>query len=172
MLKQAHKATREEKEKTHASFYRDMQKYFNDVLYLLSKEDTPQPSILIERKLGERRANTPIKKVLLELDYMGLILVSSNTSGKPIYALKESVRNEIAALPLEFENNPYGYFVDKAKRQEDNINSKMWYDTQIAKAQFEDYPTTRSNASWSIRIAIATLVLTVVLEIIKWMSRG
>lgn len=46
-------------------------------------------------------------------------------------------------------------------------SNKMWYDTENARRQFEDYPKTKQRTIWAFRLSILAIIITIILGLLK-----
>ena len=140
----------------------------NAVLYSLYQSPGEVIYTSLEMDLNDQFQYYQVDNALIELQRLQLLDTRIDNTGESWYALKQKVREEIAILPNDFENNPYEYFRWKEYKKEQEETAKKWYETENARMMFEDYPTTEKRARRSMQISIVTLILAALTLMLQW----
>lgn len=132
----------------------------NAFLIYLNGKSNPVPPAIIYYEITEPSFDCNIAgSELLRLDLIEMF--------KDSFSIKHNTRVKMQSLPKEFENNPYGYFLDQEQKEKDRESQVKWWLGENAKQQFEDYPNVVKQRNLAIGIAIISIVVTIVLEVLK-----
>jgi hypothetical protein len=134
--------------------------------YLAKQSDYQQMAVIVQHFKNEG-SSIDINRALAEFKRLDILHLAYTREGRQRYLIQEPIRKKLLALPREFENRPYDFLLDEEAKASEQKSQKEWYQTALAKDQFEHFPLVEDRAKWSFRISIASLVIAALAIILK-----
>lgn len=139
----------------------------NILLLYLMKSQHFENIRIIRSALINKYPSLDFTNSLEEFKRLGIVAVRESDEMEQ-YLLKESIRRELKILPREFISKPYDYLLDIEQKKLYGENKLQWYNLENVKTQYENYPIIEKRANVSIILSIATIIVMIVLQIIRW----
>lgn len=129
------------------------------------------------------------------LKYLGHNPVITNqTDNKLVYEIASLIKQFDYAVPTDQTSLWYnikdswkeakghgGHYKYQAYLEEERNQNRIykesdrklkWYETENAKQIFDNYPKVDFRSKWALRVSIAAIILTILLQIIQWKCKG
>jgi hypothetical protein len=89
----------------------------NQIIYLLLDKEHAVPYAIINYEIKESDRWKFMDSAIIELTRLKIINKDFDPDGLENYRIPQPLKIEIRNLPRQFENNPYGYFLDEEKKR-------------------------------------------------------
>ncbi|HEY6505803.1 MAG TPA: hypothetical protein VIZ28_17635 [Chitinophagaceae bacterium] len=113
----------------------------------------------------------PIEEIMAELERLNVLTLDYRQGGK-LYLLTQPAKNDIRFLPKEFENDPWGFWLDDEKKKLDEDSIHRIHTHTIAKDEHDNYNSIRKQRNAFFIIAIVELLAIITLGILQLKSRS
>lgn len=133
----------------------------NQIVYLLLDKEYAIPYAIINHEIKDPNRRQFMDSAIIELVRLKIINKDFDNTGHENYRISQPIKIEIRNLPINFENNPYGYFLDKEIKEKERESQLKWWESENARTQYENFPVTERRARRSEIYAIIALLLSI-----------
>jgi hypothetical protein len=131
----------------------------NKIIYLLLDRENWVSYDIIKNQITDQEQYLIMDSAKEELYRLKIINIILDDKELERYKIPQPIKNEIRFLPKQYENNPYGYFEYRERKQKYLEERKTEVDLNNAERVYNSYPSTRIMAIIACVVSVCLLFL-------------